>query len=204
MIGQESPRPNYVRFEVRAVEDRARSLEEGRYIPRDVVFAIVTPAGTRDRLEKEADEWLKGIEEGVKQERIPAEWLTAYRNALENFRNGLENPETGTSIKDWPVATPSQIRILEDLNIRTVEDVAAMHDEALSRIGIGARALKERAKAWLESANDIGKIAGEIEKLRSTNSELEARNTALMERLEKLEKAIVPKEAKKPPEKAEV
>jgi hypothetical protein len=48
-------KPPYVRFEVRSVEDRTASIESGHYVGKDVIFAIVTPAGTRDRIEREAD-----------------------------------------------------------------------------------------------------------------------------------------------------
>ena len=186
----DSPRPNYVKFEVRAVEDRTRSIEEGHFVPKDVIFAIVTPAGTKDRLEKPADEWIESIEEGIKQERIPAEWGPAYRKALQNFKDGLELPEHGTPITNWPAISPAQTRVLLDINVRTIEDVAEMNEETLNRLGMGGRALKEKARAWLDSSEDTGKVAAEVEGLRQANIALEERNASLEERLAKLEKQL--------------
>lgn len=193
MDAMDKPRPSYVQFEVRAVEDRTKSIATGRYVSQDVIFAIVTPAGTKDRLEKPADEWLLGIEEGVKQERIPQEWLFAYRDALKRFKESRENPEFGTSVRDWPALNPSQVKLFLDCNIRTVEDVADMNEEMVGRIGMGARALKEKARAWLDAAADTGQVAGELEELRQKNTDLENRNKDLEERLTKLE-ALVPKD----------
>ena len=191
---EQQARPPYVRFEIRAVEDRTRSIEEGKYVAKDVIFALVTPMGTKDVLEKEADEWIKGIEEGVKQERIPPHWLTQYRMALENFKNDQNDPETGTSINNWNAITPAQRSLMLDCGIRTIEDVAAINEEAVQRIGMGARALKAKAQAWLDSA-DQGKVAAELEALRQENGELKARNEELDTRLAKLEKEEAKTEA---------
>lgn len=169
------PKPPYVQFEIRAVEDRSASEESGHYVARDVTFAIVTPSGTRDRLEKVALDWIAGLEEGVKQERIPASWLDAYRDALKRFENNQEAPEFGTPLRDWAGVSPAQLRILQDSGCRSVEDVAEAHEELLGRIGMGSRALKERAQAWIDSANDVGKVAAELENLRVVKSELEGK-----------------------------
>ena len=71
----DTPRPAYVQFEVRAVEDRTATLESGHFVAKDVIYALVTPAGTKDRLEKNAEEWIKRMEEGVSQERIQIQFL---------------------------------------------------------------------------------------------------------------------------------
>lgn len=186
-MAEAEARPPYVVFETRSVEDRQQSIELGHYVGRDVIFAIVTPAGTRDRLEREAEDWLANVREGVNQERIPSQWLTAYTRALEDFKNSRETPEFGTPVKDWPGASSGQIKLLLDMNIRTVEDLADANEETVQRIGMGGRALKQKAQAWLESANDTGKVAGELDKLRTQNAELLERDAAREQRLSQLE-----------------
>lgn len=189
----DAPRPPYVKFEVRAVEDRTASVETGHYVSKDIVFALVTPAGTRDRLEKEADAWLEGIREAVQQERFPASWYDQYKEALARFRSNQEVPENGTPISNWPAVSPSQVRTLLDLNLRTIEDVATMNEEAVNRLGMGGRALKAKAQAYLDASASTGTTAAEIEELRQKNTELAARNDDLMTRLEALER-LVPKD----------
>lgn len=197
---ENTPRPAYVQFEVRAVEDRTASLESGQFVAKDVIYAIVTPAGTKDRLEKVADEWLLSVEEGVKQERIPLEWLNHYRMALKMFKESREVPEIGTSVTSWPVLSPAQVKLCLDANLRTVEEVAEATEEAVSRLGMGARALKAKAQAWLDSANTTGKVSAELESLRTAKEALETKNADLLERVKTLEtqlEAFKPVEGKK-------
>ena len=186
----EVTRPPYVQFETRAIEDRGASIETGHYVAKDIIFAIVTPTGSKDRVEREAVEWLKSVEEGVKQERIPGEWLQAYKNGLTAYINNQELPEDGTAIKSWPSASPAQIKLLLDIPVRTVEELAAANEETLGRIGMGARALKEKAQAWLDSAEGHGKLASELETLRQRNESLELRDQAREEQFQLLKKQV--------------
>lgn len=179
-------RPAYVQFEIRSIEDRTASEEAGHFVARDEIFAIVTPAGTKDRLEKPAEAWLEGVAEGVRQERIPATWLAHYKASFEAFKDSRELPEEGTPISAWPQVSPAQVKNLLDANIRTVEDLAQATEEAVSRIGMGGRALKSKAAAWLESANSTGKVSGQLEKLRVENADLKTRNENLQEQVKTL------------------
>jgi predicted RecB family nuclease len=47
---------------------------------------------------------------------------------------------------------PAQIKTLLDINVRTVEELAAANEETLNRVGMGGRALKQKAIIWLESS----------------------------------------------------
>lgn len=181
----EEPRPSYVRFEIRSVEDRNATIEQGHYVGRDVVFALITPAGTRDCVEKVAEEWLKGVKEGVDQERIPHSWLVEYTKAFEYFKETREVPEMGTPVGNLPSISPSHAKICLDINVRTIEQLAEANEETVSRIGMGGRALKERARAWLDSA-DQGKTAAELEALRSEIKTLRERDEAREKELAKL------------------
>lgn len=187
-------RPPYVRFEIRTEEDREASIAEGHYVGKDVIFAIVTPTGSRDVVEKEVTAWLDNLREGVKQERIPSTWVEAYEHKLMLFKESQENPEDGAAIKDWPSATPSQIKTMLDIGVRTVEDLAAANEETLARIGMGSRALKQKAVIWLEGAEERGKGAERISSLEAENSTLKELVEELRTRLEKVE-AQQPQEA---------
>jgi hypothetical protein len=163
---EQQVRPPYVTFEVRSVEDRAASMAAGHFVGKDVNYAIVTPSGSKDRIEKIAEEWLDGMAEGVRQERIPGEWLEAYTRKYKIWRETREVPEDGTPIMSWPALSPSQAKAILDANVRTLEDLVAANESTLAAIGMGARALKEKAKAWLDSADTTGKTAEELNDLR--------------------------------------
>lgn len=184
------PQPPYVTFETRAVEDRTASIEAGHYVPKDVNFAIITPAGTKDRIEKVAEEWLRDVEEAVRQERFPRAWLDAYRARYDGWVHSREIPEDGTPVKNWPVASPGQITLLLDIGIRTVEQLAEATEEAIGRIGMGGVALRQKARAWLDSAEGQGKLAGELDTLRTSNKALEKRNEELTKQLKELQAKV--------------
>lgn len=190
------PKPAYVKFEERPVEDREASIEAGRLMYKSVLFAIITPAGTKDVVVKEVDAWLDSIREGVQQERIPGEWLHAYERALNHFKETREDPEFGTPLKTSTFLTLAQLENCLSANVRTIEDLAQANEETLARIGMGGRALKSKAQAYLDAVA-TGGASQELEALRVKNTELEQRNadiTTQMEtmarRLEALEKPV--------------
>ena len=190
------PKPPYVTFETRALEDRNASIEAGHFVAKDVHFALITPAGTKDRIEKIATEWLHDLKEAVQQERFPAEWLDAYNRRYKSWLESREIPEDGSPVVDWPAVSPAQVKMLLDLNIRTVEQLAEATEEALAHMGMGARALKAKAQAWLDSSRGDGKVSAELEQLRQANADLIARDAereaqfkAMQTRLLSLEKA---------------
>jgi hypothetical protein len=188
------PKPAYVRFEERPVEDREASIAQGRVVYKDVLFAIITPAGTKDVVEKEVDAWMDSLKEGAQQERIPSEWVHMYEKALERWKETREDPEFGASLKTATFLTQSQLNNCLSANVRTVEELAQANEETLSRIGMGGRALKAKAQAFLDAVA-TGGASQELEALRVKNEELEARNAdittkmeAMAKRLEALEK----------------
>jgi hypothetical protein len=193
---ENAPKPAYVKFEFRPIENREKSIEAGHVYMEDVLFAVITPSGTKDRIEKRADEWIASVEEGVKQERIPEAWLYAYRDAMKRFEETREDPEFGIPLANWGGLTPAQLANCLNANIRTVEDLAAATEEGLGRIGMGGYALKMKAQAYMDTAKNSGAAAEELAALRQKNSELELRDKereeqfkAMAARLEALENA---------------
>lgn len=152
-------KPPYVTFEYRSVEDREATIEQGHYVGKDIAYAIITPQGSRDKIEKIAEEWLASTEAAVREERFPMDWLRFYKNLYKEWQEGRELPLEGTPILTWAAVSPAQQKAILDANIRTVEDLAAANESALSCIGIGARSLKDRATSWLKSAQEVGKTA---------------------------------------------
>ena len=179
-------RPPYVRFEFRAVEDRAESITQGHYVSRDVAFALVTPAGSKDTIERVVEDWFAQLDQQVREERFPAHWLKAYKDAYEAWKTGNEIPLTGTAVKNWPVLSPSQTKLLLDLGIRAVEDLAVANEETIARLGMGGRALKQKAIEWLASAKDSGKQVEEIVALKAKNADLEEANSKLLAQMKEL------------------
>ena len=182
-------RPPYVTWEVRAEEDRDASIAAGIYTTKDVDFAIITPAGSKDRIERRVSEWFDTLSQQVLEGRFPRPWADAYRESYKAFKEDRALPETGHSIRNWAVPSPSQIKSLLDLHIRTIEDLAVANEETLARLGMGGRSLKQQAVDWLQSA-DAGKVSGEMSVLRESNAALALRNESLEEQMKALQAQV--------------
>lgn len=183
-------KPAYVVFEERLVEDREQTIAQGKYVSKPVNFALITPQGSKDRVERIADEWLKYIEEQVHADRFPMSWYQAYKSIYADWKEGREIPENGTPILGWQAVSTRQQDLIIAANIRTVEDLANATETAIHAIGMGGRALVEKAKAWLETANDTGKVAEELQSLRAKAEALETQNKNLQNKITELEAAL--------------
>lgn len=158
-------RPAYVEFEVRAEENRGATIEAGHPVFDDVVYAIVTPPGGNLVVEKKAAEWV----ESKRNDRF----YRNYREALDAFLEGREAPVDGTAVELWPAASPAAVKQIRAAGLRTVEDLAAANETSISKMGMGGRALKQRAVSWLDAAGDTGKVAEENAAMRATLADLE-------------------------------
>lgn len=186
MSGIMEARPPYVVFENRAVEDRQASLDSGQYVAKDIAFAIITPQGSKDRTERVAEEWLAHITTETHDGRFPDQWLQHYKKSYEAWKNGQELPVEGTPILTWPAVSPANVKMLLELNIRTVEELAQTNEEGIAHMGIGARALKQRAIDFLAQSGNAGKAAAEMEKLRADHAGMAEQNAELKKQLAEL------------------
>lgn len=173
-------RPPYVTFETRSIEDRDATIQAGHYVGRDVDFAFITPFGSKDRIERNVAEWFEQLDDQERQERIDPAWVAAYKKMYAAYKQGLELPPNGIPVVNWPGLSPSQVKQLLSLNLRAVEDVAAMNEECIGRLGMGGRALKDRAIAYLEASNDVGKVAEDAAAMRAENADLKRSNEELL------------------------
>ena len=179
-------RPPFVSFEAKAIEDRTRSIETGYYQTKDVDYALITPQGSKDRIEREVTSWFDNLRQQTAEQRFPMEWLRHFENSYKAWKEGRELPIDGTPILTWPVLSPSQIKSILDVNIRTVEELAQANEEALVRIGMGGRALKDKAASWLSAASSTGKVTEEMSSLKAANSDLVQRNKDLEKQMKEL------------------
>lgn len=186
-IGIMKAMPPHIRFVAEPVENRNKSIEAGHFVADEIHHVYVTPIGSKDCFVKPVNEWLEGLQQQVKEERFPPEWLDKFRSAYDYWKKGEEIPVEGTPIKNWPVATPAEVSACVKLHILTVEMLAQANDEALRRLGMGGLALKQRAQKYLEAANGPGKATAQIVALQQSNKSLEMRNTELEARLARLE-----------------
>ena len=191
-ISERKEQPAFVRFERIAVEDKAATLEagDGTVKYRDVDYVLVTPAYSKDTFRQRAEKWFAQMELEASKGRLPRQWLDLYQESYKRWKRGEEMPLDGTPIKGWPVITPAQQKMLVSLNVLTVESLAAVNDEGLRRMGMGAMELKNKARAWLAQAQDKGPLTIENAKLQNDIAGLRARNEQLEDRVRELAEKV--------------
>lgn len=190
-IGGLSAQPPYIRFETRAVERRKTIEEGGASFFVDVDYALITPHGSKDTVEKVVDEWLPRLKEDTRQGRFPPSWYDAYRASYEAWKSDQAPPLTGTDIRNWPAITPAQVKMLTDLRVVTIEILAQANEDLISRIGMGGRALKQKALDWLSAQQGPTEIVAQLASLRAQIAALEHRLVAMTARAELAEQAAV-------------
>ena len=178
-------RPPHVVYERRAEEDRTASIEQGRYVSRDVDYAIVTPAGSKDRVERVVADWFLMLAGEVKAERWPQAWLDQLRAGYDSWTRGQTPPESGTPLSTWPALSPAQVKNWAQIGIRTIEELAEANEETLSAYGMGSRDMKSRAGLFLENAkSDSGPLVAKLRAAEELITSMEVRMKSLESQLQ--------------------
>ncbi len=151
-------------FFVKAVEDPSASAEAGRVVFRDEEWCNMHHKGEVPRI----------IPESVKRLKQDRNIWPYIAVAYEAWRAGKEEVADGIDLKTWPLITPAQLRNCQNMNLRSVEDLATLPDGGVSKIGPGGRDLQRKAIRWLEGANDAGKAAIAAANLQRQNEEMAA------------------------------
>ena len=150
------------RFFMDAVPNEAASKKQGRpifdesemvevRIPGDKLFVFVSPV------------------EDHHKERWPEQYAA--------FKRGEERAASGTPIEHWaaPTMTRSRVAELKAANILSVEELSAVPDNVLPKLGMGARELREQARSYLATAKDSAAGAAQA----AENAALKAQMAAL-------------------------
>jgi len=139
-------------FKIVAVVDKKKSDEAGRPIYRDVEWVDIYIAGDKTTCHST---------------KVTDEHKHRWPQVYDAFKRGQEMATTGTPIEEWPILTVSQVAELKAINIFSVEDLASLSDTGLQKVGMGARALQAKAKAFIDSAKngaETQKLASEMAK----------------------------------------
>lgn len=180
----------YVAFETRAEEDTRASAKEGRMVFIDQHYARITPPGSRDVHYEKLPGWFAKLDMNVRTGRVMPEWVDQWKAAYEKYKHGQEIPLDGTPIRGWTMITGAQQENLIALNILTVEDLATLPSEGMSRIGMGALELRRRAEAWLMQKQGAEPVAVKMTALQRENDTLKETVQSLTEKVEELSRAV--------------
>ena len=73
----------------------------------------------------------------------------------------------GCLLEDCPDIPKARIPVLKSLGIKTVEELANLHDRSLQNIGMDARVLQMAAKTFLEENNEAKRLADRVAELEA-------------------------------------
>ncbi len=158
-------------FYNKAIQDNIASEKEGRPIFREVPYIQIHIPGDKNTI----------IDRKVRPEdkaRWPNQW--------QAFESNAQQPVSGTPLEQWTALSVAQVAELKAMHIPTVEVLAELSEAGLQRIGMGARELQARAKAYIEAA----KGNGSVEKIAAENARLQDRIQDLADQNGRLEEIV--------------
>jgi hypothetical protein len=182
-----------VTFYKRSVKQEDDSIAAGRPIFKEFDFVrICVPGDNLTEIDTYANDSHKA--------RFPRQWAH-YQNQVGN-----EEKIIGTPVEQWTLISRSQAEELKGIKFRTVEDIANCSDQQLQRIGMIAgmspHSFREKAKAFLNLANDSAEVAQreqELQALKEENAKIKAETEAKLSKMEAKMEALLAAVAEKTP-----
>jgi hypothetical protein len=183
----------YAEFYIKPVKQNFASEEAGRPIFADVVYVkIMTPSDQLTQIDTIAREDHKA--------RFPRQWMH-----FQNKQAGVQQV-VGTPVGEWPQLTASAAEELRALKFFTVELIANANDSQLQKIGMIAgmspHSLRDKARAFLNLANDSAEEAkreAELKALRDENEKIRAETSKQLAEMQEQMKALLLMASEKKP-----
>lgn len=187
--------PALARFKRVAVENKAESIAQGKFVGLDVDYVYLTPPYSKDEVIHKVKTWFERIEQDAVSGRIHPDWVKRYREQYRLWQQGQEMPVDGTPVRGWSVLSPARQELYISLNILTVEAIALMNDEGMRRVGMGSVEERDKAKAWLAQAQDKGPLTQQMAAVSAENRTLKDQIETLTAQVTELAK-LLPKDAR--------
>lgn len=193
-VREKSNKP-LVRFEWKPIEMKSKSLEEGRPIFEQRLFAERRIPGSRDFQPGDIEVDFITNSRGQKVPDPLNRIVREYGVELKRFLEMGEKPLDGTPLEEWRQITKDRIAVCNWLDIRTIEELASMagNDTVIQKLGPGGRELAAQADAYLQVRQDSAfaeKLAAEKEMMKRESelkiAQLQAQLEAMAEKIEGL------------------
>lgn len=176
-----------VLFYVRVVEDKERTLSEGRKCFKDEEFVKIVVPGDRHNV----------VDRKVQRTGIlPTDDRMRFPRQYEKFKAGREQQmHDGTPITLWPVVSQSLAEELKYINIFTVEQLADLADTYVGKIPNG-QALKAKAKQFVEVQKDASVLNKVQLELAQRDNEIDTLKKQMADMVEDLKTLRAEKKGK--------
>ena len=148
----------YVQFFSHPMQDKAKTLEEGRPIFVDTEYIRIMVPGDKGNVV------MRSVREDDRQ-RFPKQY--------QAFKNDEEEILEGTPLDKWNFVSAAQVEELKYFGIRTVENLANVTDTNAQKF-MGINLLRQKAQEYIAAASSEAPIA-------QLQEELSARDTTIAE-----------------------
>lgn len=114
--------------------------------------------------------------------RVTDEYRQKYATQYEAFKKNGGTVLDGTPLSAWTALTKADVRSFNAMHIYSIEQLANMDDNACQRVGLGGSMWRQRAKLFIEAAEDTGAV----DKVAAENFRLKERVDAQAQQLAEL------------------
>jgi hypothetical protein len=140
---------------------------------------VVSPAGRPIFVDREyIRKIVPGDKDNIVQRPVRNEDREHYRIQYTRFKEGLSQASVGTPLEQWPGVTKAQAKQLRYYEIHTVEQLASVSDEALSKLG-PLMAIRNKAQDWVKTSRGMKPV-----------EEARAETKRAMEQIEELKRQV--------------
>lgn len=167
----------FVEFYSDAVHLKAKSEKEGRPIYEEKPHVRIIIPGDKGNV----------IERVCK----PAD-IAKYPNAWKRFQSQESVATKGTPLEQWPQINRAQLKEAKYFEVHSVEQMAALSDSHIARMGMGFQALRDQAKAWLDAAQGGAQTSSLVAENKRLSDELEAMKAQMAEMNERYKASQAP------------
>lgn len=170
-----------VEFFTDARLSKRKSAEAGRPVYEDVEKVKLRIAGDPKSVLVAPAHASSSVRDAITNRRLS--YAELHVGPYEAFKKGQKYVGSGTPLTELPFLTAAKRAELNAMNVFTADALAELDGANLTRLGMGAREMKNQAQAWLEKAHGsagITQMAAENEALRSQMARLQEQMDALV------------------------
>jgi len=135
---------------------------------------------TGEGADLKASDWVRWVKKGDSMRSTVAEKVSRLKKGMvgeeiwavikpyyERWKEGQDAPVLGMPLDAAPFATKEMVRVLAQVEIRSVEDLANAEEAALNKLPIpGIIGMRAKAKALLDTRANLAPVSQELAELR--------------------------------------
>lgn len=158
------------------------------------------------------DDWVQWVKKGDSMRSTVSEKVSRLKKGMvgeeiwavikpyyERWLDGLERPIIGMPLDAAPFATQEMVRVLAQVEIRSVEDLANAEEAALTKLPIpGIIGMRAKAKALLDARANLAPVSEELAALRQEVEALKKERNEALELADAMAQEADKKRSRKP------